>query len=531
MGPSRKDQRLTQDEVTVLLREKDDQIANLEARLEAYSARASTAHARLLKTIDVLDALRTRHALELSSEEQAKLKLAHEVDRWRSIAQTLEVERDELKDVVEELIEKVQISNEWSSWPCSRMHIAKHAEVVAESSIERGLGRETSKDDLPAYAASIISRLRAEIDFERQGHFKTVEEANLRIEELEAKVTVREAELEACVNSPSHLSEHNVTAIRTSGTRMPARKISRPKPISDEECLRFLESNNTRNRSLEAEIRSIAQRLEDAKASTSKPGVAELNTHGFHSTEQLSPRIGYEAPISEKPGTALPGDVVTTPAPAVHGHTEPAGGPQDPGSPLIILSIAQLDNQIRSMSAQTEFLKAERVALIEAVARQKRASLGMRMDDFQTVLRVEEECVRLSVQVSELQQELEDVRNSAKFRETELLQEIERLKSSTRRPSSHFLRVHNTHPLEEDINDHESMELATPLQPTTILTAQSPANPFGFTEPLLVPLPFSPERASSPAALTPPASRSPDQYDMQQKSSDGEREFTNSAKS
>lgn len=82
------------------------QIATLETRLEAYTARASTAHTRLLKTIDVLDALRSQHALEISAEEQAKLKLVHEVDRWRSVAKNLEVEKDELKDVVEDLIEK-----------------------------------------------------------------------------------------------------------------------------------------------------------------------------------------------------------------------------------------------------------------------------------------------------------------------------------------------------------------------------------------------------------------------------------------
>lgn len=78
----------------------------LEARLEAYSARASTAQTRLLKTIDVLDALRSQHALEISAEEQAKMKLVHEVDRLRSVAKNLEVEKDELKDVVEDLIEK-----------------------------------------------------------------------------------------------------------------------------------------------------------------------------------------------------------------------------------------------------------------------------------------------------------------------------------------------------------------------------------------------------------------------------------------
>lgn len=54
----------------------------------------------------MLDALRSQHALEISAEEQAKMKLVREVDRLRSLTMSLEVEKDELKDVVEDLIEK-----------------------------------------------------------------------------------------------------------------------------------------------------------------------------------------------------------------------------------------------------------------------------------------------------------------------------------------------------------------------------------------------------------------------------------------
>lgn len=104
-----------------------------------------------------------------------------------------------------------------------------------------------------------------ELDLERQSHSRTVEEANLRIEELEAKVAVREAELESCITShgdrehqpgePEHLSSHALEK-RKLGERLP-----KPKPLSDEECLRFLESNNARNRSLEVEIRHIADKV------------------------------------------------------------------------------------------------------------------------------------------------------------------------------------------------------------------------------------------------------------------------------
>jgi hypothetical protein len=65
-----------------------------------------------MKTIDVLDALRSQHALEISVEEHSKMKLVHEVDRWRTVAKNLELEKDELKDVVEDLIEKGVLSGQ-----------------------------------------------------------------------------------------------------------------------------------------------------------------------------------------------------------------------------------------------------------------------------------------------------------------------------------------------------------------------------------------------------------------------------------
>lgn len=138
-------------------------------------------------------------------------------------------------------------------------------EQVAAGTIDGGGSKDDYNSDLLAYATSIIARLRTELDLERQSHSRTVEEANLRIEELEAKVAVREAELEGCITShgdrehqpgePENVSTHAFEK-RKHGERLP-----KPKPLSDEECLRFLESNNARNRSLELEIRHIAEKV------------------------------------------------------------------------------------------------------------------------------------------------------------------------------------------------------------------------------------------------------------------------------
>ena len=141
------------------------------------------------------------------------------------------------------------------------------AEQVAASAIQdAGRTKEDYNNDLLAYATSIIARLRTELDCERQSHSRTVEEANLRIEELEAKIAVREAELENCIAVPGNLEHERVeepqeASAYASKRLILCKKLPEPRPLSDEECLRFLESNNARNRSLEIEIRHIAERV------------------------------------------------------------------------------------------------------------------------------------------------------------------------------------------------------------------------------------------------------------------------------
>lgn len=106
------------------------------------------------------------------------------------------------------------------------------------------------------YGVSVINRLHTELDHERKAHCKVVEEANLRISELEAKVAAREVVLEASIR---HHQERDKSPLDRS--RTPESPIPPPKPMTDEDCLRVLADNNTRNKSLEIEIRSLAQKV------------------------------------------------------------------------------------------------------------------------------------------------------------------------------------------------------------------------------------------------------------------------------
>ncbi|KAI6039764.1 hypothetical protein EDC04DRAFT_2894910 [Pisolithus marmoratus] len=139
-------------------------------------------------------------------------------------------------------------------------------------------------------------------------------------------------------------------------------------------------------------------------------------------------------------------------------------------SPSAMLDVVQLENHIREIFARVEAARTERRALIVAAARQRRATSGMKKDNIEDILRIEEECVRLSAQVCHLQWQMDKAKTETKSRESELLKEIEVLRSWARRTSSPLV------PVDASIAE-ESMGLATPLQPSLLLSTRSHDTP------------------------------------------------------
>ncbi|KAF8127049.1 hypothetical protein EV363DRAFT_1452709 [Boletus edulis] len=519
MGPSRaRDQKLPQDDVKVLLREKDDRIATLETRLEAYSARASTAHIRLLKTIDVLDSLRTQHALEISAEEQAKLKLVQEVNRWRNMAKDLEVEKDELKDVVEDLIEKAG---------CTSLNM-QQGNLIVESPEQVAVGatdvegkQDDHNNDLLAFATSIIARLRTELECERQCHSKTVEVANLRIEELEAKIAVREAELEKCVTSPSDHDHHpgELQNVSTHALEKPkqGKNLPKPKPISDEECLRFLESNSARNRALEIEIPGASQDSDLSSQRLSR-GTSATNTAKWSPSYSNTQSSHKKCFCRSKRSVAPVGCWKSHTSPGItfnNAFSSPTGQPNTADD-------VDRSGHKATKGASTLSFSCPGMLKINIA----KATDGINMDTFQDVLRVEGECVRLQAEVDDLREQLQHARSFARAREKVLLREMAQLRassssSSVLHPTQDLHHIFSPQPLEADIATEESMELASPLMPTVIpdpLPAHSSQSLDAEAD--LVSFPFSPGRAFSPALeapTTPPRDtrRSPGPQDIE----------------
>ncbi len=62
--------------------------------------------ARLIATLDELDASRNAHQLELKAERCAKEKLSEKLDRYLNEVKRADGERDEMREVVSILVEK-----------------------------------------------------------------------------------------------------------------------------------------------------------------------------------------------------------------------------------------------------------------------------------------------------------------------------------------------------------------------------------------------------------------------------------------
>lgn len=71
---------------------------------ELNAARASHAYARLLATIDTLDAVCAGHAKELEAAAKESKALLEKALRYRKIAKEAEEERDEMRQAVLELV-------------------------------------------------------------------------------------------------------------------------------------------------------------------------------------------------------------------------------------------------------------------------------------------------------------------------------------------------------------------------------------------------------------------------------------------
>lgn len=58
---------------------------------------------------------------------KGKKRAEEALKRYVGVVRSAEVERDDMRDAVMKLVEKVQVSNDYSTWPHSRMQLSSLA--------------------------------------------------------------------------------------------------------------------------------------------------------------------------------------------------------------------------------------------------------------------------------------------------------------------------------------------------------------------------------------------------------------------
>jgi hypothetical protein len=255
------------------------------------------------------------------------------------------------------------------------------------------------------YGASVINRLRTELAHERKAHCKAVEQANLRISELEAQVATREAMLEASIQH--HPKMEKPPLDRSREPRNSNSDIPPPKPMSDEECLRVLADNNVRNKSLEIEIRTLARKvrvsfrwpfiillnlhlpqLEHARGTAGSPAFVPANLASIgplspprrtlpNLNSSHQPVVPRQPPITHESDTPLTSSLnmlSTVPVKSPVTTIPPPDRATVSSTHRSQCSIAQLDGQINTYATQLETFKAERKALIDEAVWNRRVS-------------------------------------------------------------------------------------------------------------------------------------------------------------
>lgn len=165
----------------------------------------------------------------------------------------------------------VELSNDYSLWPHSRMSLTSLvgwfslswswkcrttflfvSVVIDPLSRQQNTHAVDAENRLHVYASAMIASLRMERDMERKTHQQTVQHAEARVLFLEAKLARREAELELCVL-------HTCDCSRT--PEWPPSNLRSNDSITENEAIEVLKSASANNKTLELEVRSLAEQV------------------------------------------------------------------------------------------------------------------------------------------------------------------------------------------------------------------------------------------------------------------------------
>ncbi|KAL0570376.1 hypothetical protein V5O48_011591 [Marasmius crinis-equi] len=255
------------------------------ALLESYIVLANQLKTRLLHTQDEKNLLAQQHTQELSDAREAWERLQLRYERSKQVIRTVKKERDDLKESFEILLQKVEVCNNFSSWPFPRIQLSS---VLPEARLETATttpaSTETSSN---LYNASIISRLTHERDEARTERDLVIRESAAKFSMLEAQLALREAELLSLQNE-NELNRTIRSSRPTNTTLATSDNSNSQPPLSSDDAIRILQYNAAKNRTIQIDVRKLKKRLETAREKPLEAGPSVRRSSS--PIPQISPR-------------------------------------------------------------------------------------------------------------------------------------------------------------------------------------------------------------------------------------------------
>ncbi|KAF8879169.1 hypothetical protein BD779DRAFT_1676560 [Infundibulicybe gibba] len=343
-----------------------------ETHVQLCHAKISQLQGRLLTVLDVLDRIQITNNEALQSEKLLQNKLHQKLNRYQDVVRDLEEERDDLRDAVIQLIDRVEQStaSDFSSWSCSRMVMPS---FVEECNVRgRHIGAVLMSEQELSAARSIIESLCRERDSERATHARALQDSKYRIRILEAKLARREAELAKSVEFSCQWFQSPMNTLTS------VDGITTDELLSPSEIVSVLNENTSCNTKLEVEIEVLGQQLEDARVTRCESNTSDTSLrHIVEETEQF--REGPSG-LSHIQKLLLPrvvsSDAVRTKAsdaslPLMPGPRVLASSFKDVGYYNDSHSIKHLNRQLEDFASSVELFTKEREAIIRILGQER----------------------------------------------------------------------------------------------------------------------------------------------------------------
>ncbi|KAG8959354.1 hypothetical protein FRC03_008084 [Tulasnella sp. 419] len=385
--------------------EREEELLEAHASLMAVEARASTLQNRLLSTMDQLDILQHTHFTELQRLNEEKKQMKASMDLMsKQLAEALE-ERQDMRDAVEMLVEKVERENDVSFLNTSVIQMQEDVEPMDEPNDYPASGLHQARSDpTHPFVSTLVTSLSNQLANEKRAHEQIKREYDQKIAILEAKVARREYEIEALLlqSSPDHGIDPELHAPYGQ--------------MTEEQKIKALEEGSSRNRLLEAEVQDLARKLGQARLAHE-----ESKNRGSKANE-----------------VKVISNSTATRASAESSHAPPLFQEQDI-PPKVKSVLEALDKHIASLGNDAAELRQERLILGHVGDIEDED-----FDSLSSVFLLEEECIRLRNAATKAEHELLELRKSSTDREAHLQNIINELQQQLNKDESASNRLPGT---------------------------------------------------------------------------------------